>query len=87
MRGGYLWVGAIWSYEGAEGGPIKHGGVQGGDPHSQVFGGDADRRTLELDLLNQLVYGLQRSDGEEPRRRANIETRRVGHSTIEYTVD
>lgn len=63
MKHWYLWLGAVWSHEGAEGRPVKHGGVEGRHPDSQVSGGDADGRTLELQLLDQLVYSLQSSDG------------------------
>jgi len=63
----YLWVGGVRSCEGAEGGAGEGGGVEGGDPHRQVSGAQAEGRTLKLDLLNQPIDCLQGPEGEEPR--------------------
>lgn len=60
----YLRLGGVRGHEGAEGRPVERGGVEGRHPHSQVSGGDADGRTLELQLLDQLVHSLQSAEGE-----------------------
>lgn len=52
--------------KGTEGGSVEGGGAEGGHAHRQVSGGDADGRTLELQLLDQLVHRLQ--SPEEQRR-------------------
>lgn len=58
----YLRLRGVGHQEGAEGGSVEGGGVEGGHAHRQVSGRDADGRTLELQLLDQLVHSLQSAE-------------------------
>lgn len=55
----YLRLRGVGHQGGTEGGSVEGGGAEGGHPQRQVSGGDADGRTLELQLLDQLVHSLQ----------------------------
>lgn len=59
----YLWLSGVWRSEGTEGRPLECAGVEGQNTQNQVPGGDVDRRAVELDLLSQVVYCLQSSEG------------------------
>lgn len=61
----YLWVGTVRSHEGAEGRPVERGGVEGRHSQSQASGADADGRTLELELLDQLIHRPQSPEKDE----------------------
>lgn len=61
----YLWVRLVWRHEGAEGRFVERRRVEGQNSHSQILGIDLDGQTIKLDLLHQLIHGLQSSVEDE----------------------